>query len=256
MPSRVLLSSTGRQEIERRVDELFDRLSTRLLGPYGPKKIYFEAVFDSMLSIPGLFTAASASAGGENPDEETRRMISTVASNYIEAEKAHAKAQVVHQIESAVSTSDKDDADAVMTALEGSLSELWGKVTAKVRTIVETETSSAKNEGYHDGIVKATRSMGIGDPVVFKIVVKDDVLCKVCKALWLMPNMVSPRLYRLSELGHGYMEHKHPGPTIGTTHPHCRCELTLLMPGFGFDAGGRVKYIGEAHDELTAQRGG
>jgi len=253
MPKRVILSSTGRQEIELKIDEVFDRLLTRFLGPYGGKSMYF-GIFDSTMSLPGLFTAAASSSGAATPDEEVRKMVATVARNYIEGERAKAKAKIIQEVETAVSASDKEPADAVMDALGGRLSELWGSVTTNVHKIVEAESAGAKNEGYKDGIVRMTQSLGIEDPTVFKVVVKDDVTCDVCKYLWLMPDQVTPRLWKLSELGHGYTDHKDPQPSVLPQHPHCRCELTTLLPGFGFSAG-RVAYVAQDHDELSKQRG-
>lgn len=253
--SRILLSRSARAEIESKVDKLFDRLVVRLVGPIGEKFISFEGVYDPMFSLPGIFTASAASAGSERPDPDTRDMLAKIAMNYLDAERARAKANVVHAVENAVSQSDIGDPEAIMTALGGELSELWGKVTSKIRQIAESEATSAKNEGFQDGISKMSASLGISDPVVFKIVVKDDVLCKTCKSLWLMPDGITPRLYKMSELSHGYMSHKHPEATVGQSHPHCRCELTTLLPGYGFGPTGRVRWLAEGHDEHAAQRG-
>ena len=41
----------------------------------------------------------------------------------------------------------------------------------------------------------------------------------------------------------------------GVVTGQCRCVLTSLQPGYGFDEGGEVTYIEPEHDELAKQRG-
>jgi hypothetical protein len=69
-----------------------------------------------------------------------------------------------------------------------------------------------------------------------------------------MPDLVTPRVWKLSEIGFGYHKKGENNPKIAGLHPHCRCGLAFLAPGFGFK-GGQVSWIGEGHDEYKAQRG-
>jgi hypothetical protein len=62
-------------------------------------------------------------------------------------------------------------------------------------------------------------------------------------------------------LGHGYHKKGEPNPKVGGLHPHCRCTMVTLMPGYGFDAGGMIKFKGvEQRDrpstELRQERAG
>lgn len=88
---------------------------------------------------------------------------------------------------------------------------------------------------------------------------KDGILnhnCDVCKSLWLLEDGITPRLYYMSEMRHGYMDDRHnPFATSGPSHPHCRCTMTMLLKGYGFDAAGLVTWVGMDHDEMKKQRG-
>jgi hypothetical protein len=75
----------------------------------------------------------------------------------------------------------------------------------------------------------------------------------VCRRLHLLDNGKTPRVYKLSEVGHGYHKKGQDDPKLGGLHPHCRCTLVTLMPGFGFDKAGMVKYISRTHDEWAKQ---
>ena len=63
----------------------------------------------------------------------------------------------------------------------------------------------------------------------------------------------TPRVWKLDELSHGYNKKGEDSPSIGGLHPHCRCTLVTLMPGYGFSAGGFVQYKKAGYSEYNAQ---
>lgn len=255
--ARHQLSEGARAEIERKIDQLFDRLLARFVGSSGgPKIIGFEVVSDPILSLPGMFLSSAAEGGVPDSSSDTVKSLARIASNYINGVREQAKAKIIHAVDNAIVRTEAEEEENVMKQLEGQLSGMLTDTASKVRRVLETETANARNEGLFDGIVRMSTNVGIGDPVVYKVVVKDEVLCKTCKKLWLMPDLTTPRLYYLSEMRHEYMnDHKHPYPTVGNSHPHCRCTMTFLMPGFGFDESGSVKWVEEGHLEIKKQRG-
>jgi len=254
MPPRYLLSESAKIKIERQVDQLFDRLLGRFVGP-GPKVLTFEVIHDPVLSLPGVFLASAVEGGTQTPNKELLSSLLRISANYLNGIRERTKAQVLNQVESAVARTGTEGMAEPLKDLEGQLAAMWTTVTADIKRVVQTETANATSEGLYDGIAQATSSVGIQDPVVFKVVVRDDLLCDVCKKLWLLDNGITPRAYHLSELQHGYMtDHRNPYPTNGPSHPHCRCILTVLMPGFGFDSAGLVTWVAPDHDELQKQR--
>jgi len=85
------------------------------------------------------------------------------------------------------------------------------------------------------------------------VVIKDKDLCPECARLHLLEDGVTPRVWLLSDVGHAYHKRGEPNPKMGGLHPHCRCSMVTLMPGYGFVAG-RVGYIAKGHDQLEHQK--
>jgi hypothetical protein len=97
--------------------------------------------------------------------------------------------------------------------------------------------------------------MDIDDPVVYWVIVRDEHVCGECVRLHMLPDGVTPRCWYLSEVGHGYHKKGQDNPKVGGLHPHCRCSMVTLLPGYGFSASGNVAFISLNHDEVARQRG-
>lgn len=116
-----------------------------------------------------------------------------------------------------------------------------------------TEMHNAKEESK--AIVLAHRSP-TRDPRVFKRPRPD--ACRFCVLLYLKPDKITPRVFRLSELlANGTNVGRRAGQpsrsgksrtewkaTIGAVHPFCQCELHVLPEGMGFDKRGQMVYVG------------
>lgn len=252
------LPKAARDKIHAAVDDLFDKLKVRFIGPQSVSKRLFIS-FSREKSMPGMFEAAHAEERGI-PDREHLDQLLRTAENYIEALRHKTKAQTVVAVQNFMHDVAKHrrrgaEPPNLHTVLGGELSDVYAKVKADVRRILDTETQTARNVGTLEGITRANASMGIEDPVVFFVVVRDEHLCDECKRLHLMPDRKTPRLWRMSEIGHDYHKRGEEQPKVAGLHPHCRCSMTTLMPGFGFDAAGMVVWKKEGHDELARQRG-
>lgn len=244
------LTSTQTKIIEKAIDKVFDRLKTRFLGPArGAKTIAYQ--FKPELSLAGLFLDANHSEGNEKPDKDLLRSLLRVAEKHIEAQRESTKAQAVRSVDAFLRGNQKTD---LKTVLGGELADIWKKTAESTKRIIDTEGTTARNAGSLDGIVKVNSSMGIEDPIVYFVVVHDHLLCPECKRLHLMADGFTPRVYRISEIGHGYHKKGQNDPKIGGLHPHCRCSLVTLLPGYGFSAGGSVTYIDADHNEYDKQR--
>ena len=82
--------------------------------------------------------------------------------------------------------------------------------------------------------------------------------CKSCMRFWFLPDGITPRVYKLSELmANGSNIGKKQAdwlPTVSNTHPNER-HLMLEVPiGWGFK-GGAISYIGPGHNEYQRQKG-
>lgn len=257
MARNIVLGLQAQKTIMDAVEALFERAKKRLLGPAfaratGGKQMVFSL---KSQSLAGIFDDASAMEGVA-PREEVKRALIKIAGSYVDAQKEKTKAKVLQNVQSFISNAQSlgNEVD-VQTVLGGQLSQIWSEVSKDVRRIVETETTVARNTSIYDAIGRIGAAAGRQDPVVFFVVVRDKTLCEECRRLHLQPDGVTPRLWLMSELSSGYHKKGEDTPAVGGLHPHCRCVLTHLMPGFGFDGSGRVTYREPGWDELQNQRG-
>lgn len=241
--------------ITDKVDSLFDHAKLRFLGPQSlSRKLYIG--FRRSLSLPGIYETATAEEGGI-PERETLSQLLDTAGNYLDAERHRAKAKVVTVMEDFANDSGLPGSDPkeLEEKLREEVSDLFGELKRNVRRIVDTESQKARNAGQLDGIVRVNASRGIEDPTIFFVVVRDEHLCGECERLHMLENRKTPRVWKLSELSHSYHKRGNDHPSVSGLHPHCRCTLTTLLPGFGFNSGGYVAWKGEDHDEYEKQRG-
>jgi hypothetical protein len=93
------LSRGGTKQIHAAVEDLFENLKLRALGPAAVKGKRLYVGYRRDLSIPGIFETA-AREEGIRPDLDLLDSLSRVASNYIDATKERAKAKVTNAIDS------------------------------------------------------------------------------------------------------------------------------------------------------------
>lgn len=181
--------------------------------------------------VRGLSSELDAAVGHAmvNVDDEVRRARLTGGRS-----GGHDRAAVMRRV-----------IDQVKAAVDG-LRRDWLRVA-------HTELHNAAEEAK--AIVLADRDPG-RDPRVFKRVRPD--ACAFCKLLYLKPDGVTPRVFKLSALlANGTnVGRRAGGPTrsgksrtewkavLGAVHPFCRCELHRLPDGTGFDTRGQVVYVG------------
>lgn len=254
MPTRAGLTPTAVKLINKAVDELFDRLHHRFRGDknwIGGKQL--RIAYRKQDTLSGLFDAASREEG-VTPHPEVVKPLLNIASSYLDAVREKTKARALQSVQSFLQNAvNKGVATDVQTVLGGHLADVWKETTNDIKRIIETETTVVRNTGLMDGILRSNAMLGINDPTVFFIIVRDGQACKECVRLHLLPDLSTPRVYKMSEVGSGYHKKSDPNPKVGGLHPHCRCQLTTLMPGFGFDGNGRVSYKAPGHDEYAEQ---
>lgn len=249
------LGKGATKAIHSQIDDLFARAKARLLGPnFAPKGIRIS--YQHELSIPGVFEAGAREEKAK-PDQEVLESLLRVAGSYIDATAARTKARVINEINAYLNDAAAKGgatAEEVQTILGGQLIDVFREVQTNIHSIVDTEVAHAKNTSVLDGIIGANAQAGIGDPIVYFVVVRDAALCKECKRLHLLDDQTTPRLWKLSEVGHGYHKVGDENPKLGGLHPHCRCTLVTLMPGYGFDSAGKVEYKSPGFNCLEEQR--
>lgn len=245
------ISPKQRILITESVNDIFYRLQARLLGRFfkGPK-IYFSVVdeTDPIHTLEGAYRYTLKTLYGADAEasEQDIKDLTDISHNYMEAERLKRVNKILQDI--AAADTRREAAKAV--------SENIDKATSYMDTLAVTETRIVQAHAEKDGITRLASSIGIDDPIVAKLGITDTKLCKACRKLWHRPgNIAIPRVYKLSELKDGYNKSQNdPIATHNPTHPNCRHVLTMIPPGYGFDQGGVIKFIGFGHDEYAHQQ--
>lgn len=253
---RFILTKKAINAIHAAIDGLFQRAKQRFLGPGKDKTIRVGVkLHNDTLSLPGLFDNATRSEGF-TPSEKLRDSLKSVAEQYLDAHRELAKAKIVHTVQATLHDAEaKGESANFHQVLGDELGEVMGKVTSDVRRIVDTESTRARNMGTLDGISKIAAATSQQDPTVFWVTVRDKSRCEDCTSLFLLPDQTTPRVWKLSEVGSGYWKRGDDHPCT-VLHPNCRCSMTILMPGFGFNSNGFVTFKSKDHDEYKQQREG
>lgn len=257
MAGRITLSRAAVKLIGQSVDQLFHRVAARYLGPdylkkWGNKTIAVD--YRPGLTLQELYSSA---AGEERsrPDTEVMDHLARIANGYLDATREQTKARVVAHVDRFMRDAEEEGTETDLeTVLGGHLYEVFGKARADVVRILDSENTHARNLGSLEGITKVSAAMGVEDPTVFFIVVNDEHLCDECRRLHLLEDNITPRVWKLSEVGSGYHKRGDPNPKIGSLHPHDRCSLAQVATGYGFRGGG-IAFIAIGHDEFARQRG-
>jgi intein/homing endonuclease len=211
------LPASAQKLILEAVEKVYERLKTKFLGYTGGKKL----VFSPFLSLAGLYVAASKQEG-MTPRPEGVRSVTSVAETYLDSHKEKTKAKVLSEVQATMAEAQKAQVDTDLeTVLEGKLSEIWGSAKKDVQRVLETETTRTRNVAIYDAIDRVGGMLRVDDPTVFFVVVRDGQRCGECTRLHLLDDGITPRVWKMSELGAGYHKKGDDNPKIGGLHPHC-----------------------------------
>lgn len=114
------------------------------------------------------------------------------------------------------------------------------------RRVAQTEMWGAKCQGEVDSIMEGHSAMSSakGDTLVY--VRPAPTACNKCRQLYLEPDGVTPRVFRMSDLlangtNHGRRQADWVA-TIPPLHPNCMCVLNIKPENTEFDSSGRLEY--------------
>ena len=237
IPNRII------QLISNKISNLFDQIKVKFLGPRGVDR-HVDTTYSRENSMMGMYEAASREEGGI-PNLETLSTLTSTSKNYLEALKLKTINSTIKDIEEKAHK--PEDVGPI-------LEENWSKATSALQKIIETETQGTKNIALLDGIIRTNKAFNVEDPLVAFVIVRDGKVCDECTRLHVSDDGVTPRVWRISELIHGYHKIGAETPSCYGLHPNCRCQLITILPGYGFDDKGKIKYIKRGHDEHSYQR--
>jgi hypothetical protein len=250
------LSSAGKARIASLVDDMFDRLALQFIGAIpslrGKKTMIISG--RPHFGLPELFVQAMANKPPNELERDALKSLLDTANGYIETLKSKASTNIAERIDALAREASVKNRKFTEEDVQDILSDEMARSKSQMKAIAEAESTKFRNLGTLMNISRISANLGDNDPTVFFIVVRDNVTCEECKRLHLMPDGVTPRLWKFTELNQGYHRRGMNEPSAFGLHPHCRCTLTYLSPGFGFDKNGKLKYHSEKHDAINRQR--
>lgn len=249
------LSSTDKEAINALVEDVFDRVAIQLIGEIPRLKHKKLLILNTQKNygLANLFVEAMQNKAPNIIEQDALKSLLETSYGYIDSLKAKTRSNITDRVDSLVKEAKANNTKVMEEALNEVIGDEMRKARAHLKAITESESTKIRNVGSAMDISRVAASQGDSDPTVFFVVVKDGVTCSECKRLHLNPDG-TPRVWKFSELKQGYHKRTEDVPSAFGLHPHCRCTLTYLSNGFGFDKGGRVTYIGRGHDEFARQR--
>jgi hypothetical protein len=249
------VSSSGKENIVLAIERMFDSLAYSFLGNV-PKLRNKSPFFGSSpaFSLANIFVQA---IGNKEPNFLERDVIrSLLASSfgYIEGLKNKTSSNVVEGVDALAREARISGSHVSYAQVAEIISAEMGKAKTQLKLIAEAETTKTRNMGSLMTIANDANRQGIEDPAVFFVVVRDGLLCNECKRLHMLDDGITPRVWKMSQLSMGWHKRGDDRPSASGEHPHCRCSLTQLPPGWGFKDG-YVSFISLNHDEYKKQRG-
>lgn len=252
------ISSSTKTKIHELVDDFFDRMSVNLLGDIPSLRKKKSIIFTSRpdFTLAHLFLKGLESDRPLPAEVDALKNLLSTAEEYVQSLRAKTKAQLTEKIDAYVKEKRLKGIAPTTVDIKQHVQDAFSSARSHFKTIAESESTKARNMGRAMNIGKVAAAQGVEDPTVFFVVLRDEKTCEHCMQAHLLPDKVTPRVYRLSEVKFGYLTKNEKGKSVSISgqHCNCRCSLSFLSPNFGFK-GGQVSYIAEGHDEYKKQRG-
>jgi hypothetical protein len=250
------LSAKAKEALSEVIENLFDAIALNLLGniPKLKNKKFLAISGQPNLGLANLFVQAM---GNKTPNAQEEQLLTGIlnsAYGYVESLKNKTTSNISERIDGFVREASFRKENVLGADIQAILDEEMKKAKSSMLTISESEATKFRNLGSLINITRVAADLGDQDPTVFFSVLKDAATCQECIRIHLMPDRVTPRLYKFSELKHSYHRRGDDSPSVFNLHPHCRCTLTYLSPSYSFDKFGKFKYVGSDHDEYALQR--
>jgi len=217
------ISSSSKNKIHELIDDLFDKMTLQLVGEVPSLRNKKSIIFTSKpdLTLAHIFLKTLGSEKPLPQEREALKNLLSTAEEYVSSLRAKTKAQVTESIDSYVKEQYLKNEKPSTVEIKKIINENLEKAKNHFKTIAEAESTKARNMGKALQIGKVAASQGVSDPNVYYVVVRDGKTCSECVRLHLMPDLVTPRVWKLSEIGFGYHKKGENNPKIAGLHPHC-----------------------------------
>lgn len=222
------LSYGALKKIANLIDQHFDSIGLKFLGLI-PKsrgsRIFFDAEPDSLVS---LFLEALDTKSPTKTEEDTLKSILTIADGYVDALKERTKAQVLQDINAYVNDQKRQKKPIDVSKVNEIFTEKIDKAKAHFELIAGQESYKTKNIASALKFTRIGESLGESDPTVFFVVTHDDRTGPYEYILHTLPDKVTPRLWKLSEVQSSYYKPGDQYPSFSGLHVNCFTETQKL----------------------------
>jgi len=249
------LTNKTAKAIEGLIKAKFNNISLKILGIIPninkEKNLVFTTSRSNLIS---LFLQALGSRDPNKVEENTLKVLLRVASGYIDGLRDRTSSKILNDIDAYFRSLSNKDEDPSISKINQIVEKEMDKAGKHLNLIANSESNKALNTGTALQISRMAEERGEEDPVVFFVVHRDERNHPDTLRLHLLPDGITPRVWKLSELGSEYHKTGDSKPKIQGTHPFCRCKLTYLSPGFSFNEKGLVIFKSLDWDEFKYQR--
>jgi hypothetical protein len=249
------LSSKVKEALGGVVEDIFDRIALEFIGDIPKLRDKKRLVITSQrnFGLAHLFVQAMGNKAPNPMEQDVLKSLLESSHGYIEALKNKTKSNITERIDGLQREAAIRKEKMRQEDIQAAIAEELSKAKSHMQAIAESESTKLRNLGTMMDISRVAGDIGDSDPTVFFVVLRDNVTCKECIRLHLMPDGITPRLWKFSELKQGYHRRGEDKASAFGLHPHCRCTLTYLSKGFGFNDLGHTTYVGEGHDAYSHQ---
>lgn len=250
------ISSHSKEQIDKVVSDLFDKAALRFLGniPKFQNKKVMLIGFEQSSSIANLFIQAMNNRWLNNIENDVLKGVLTGAANYIDILKNKTSNNIIQKLEGLAREARVSNEKIAESELNKIIEEELTKAKSDLETIALSESTKARNLGMVMDISRAAAVEGDTDPVIAFAGINDGATCKECIRLFLMPDGITPRLWKMSECSAGYFKRGDAFPSILGLHPRCRHTPFMVPSDWGFDKSGHLTFKNIGYDALEKQR--
>lgn len=251
------LSSAAKEQIASVVERMFDSMAVNLVGnlPKFQNKKTLIIGSSNRYNLANLFVQSISNKQPNTIERDLLKGLLDSASGYIDALKNKTQSTIVEKLDGMAREASLKKQKITESEIMAVIDEEMSKAKSHFIKITEAEGTKIRNTGKAVNIARAAADVGQEDPYVFFQVIKDASTCKWCIQNHLMPDGVTPRIFKLSEVKQTYLSHadrKNGEISLCGQHPHCRCSVSYLPKSFGFK-NGKIAYVSQDHDEYENQ---
>ena len=249
------LSSQSKEAIAKRIEDVFDHVSLSIIGniPRLAHKKLFIFSSEPTVSLSNIFIQGLNNQTPNPTEQDVLKGLLQSAHSYIEALKEKTKANITEGIDALVKQAKVKKLQVKQDDIEELISKEMYKAESHLKMIIETESTKMRNIGKVMDILKMAGSVGDSDPNLF-FVINRATACVNCYKMHMMPNKIAPKIWKFSDLKQGFWKKGDEVPSISGIHPNCKCSISYLPPGFGFNSKGLIDFKNKTHNEYENQR--